>query len=77
MWQDILGTLPPGGEPAHYRDLGNSPFTSKRQAYQASEFAMTRQLAAENAEWNAERIAARQQHMARLATAIWRIDQLS
>jgi hypothetical protein len=59
------------------RDLGNSSFTAKRQVYRTSEFAMTRQLAEENAEWNVERIAARQQRMARMATSIWRIDQLS
>ena len=62
---------------ADNRDLGNASFATKREVYQASEFAMTRQLAAENAEWNAERIAAWQRHMARMATGIWRIDQLS
>ncbi|HEY5871198.1 MAG TPA: DUF262 domain-containing HNH endonuclease family protein [Candidatus Tectomicrobia bacterium] len=59
------------------RDLGNISFAAKREVYRTSEFAMTRQLAEENAEWNAERIAARQQRMARMATSIWRIDQLS
>jgi hypothetical protein len=59
------------------RDLGNKSFADKRQVYGASEFAITRQVAEDNAEWNAERIAARQNQMARLATAIWRIDQLS
>jgi hypothetical protein len=59
------------------RDLGNKSFADKRQVYRTSEFAITRQVAEDNAEWNAERIAVRQNQMARLATAIWRIDQLS
>jgi hypothetical protein len=59
------------------RDLGNKSFAEKREVYRTSEFEITRQLAEENAEWTAERIAARQSWMARLATAIWRIDQLS
>jgi hypothetical protein len=59
------------------RDIGNKSFAEKREVYCTSEFEITRQLAEENAEWNAERIAAWQNRMARLATAIWRIDQLS
>ena len=53
LWQDILGTVTPGGESAHYMGMRIT-------------------LA-----WNAERIAARPNGMARLATTIWRIDQLS
>lgn len=59
------------------REVGNKNFAAKRDVYRASEFEITRKLAEENAEWNASRIAARQNGMARLATAIWRIDQLS
>ena len=59
------------------RDLGNKSFAAKREVYRTSEFEITRKLAEDNAEWNAERIAARQNQMAHLATAIWRIDQLS
>ncbi len=57
--------------------MGNNSFADKRAVYQTSEFVTTRKLAEENAEWNAARISARQNGMERLATTIWRIDQLS
>jgi hypothetical protein len=59
------------------RDVGTKGFAEKREAYRASEFEITRRLAEENAEWTADRIASRQQWMAKQATGIWRIDQLS
>ncbi|MGE0824693.1 MAG: DUF262 domain-containing protein [Candidatus Binatia bacterium] len=59
------------------RGVGNSDFADKRTAYRTSEFATTRKLAEENAEWNSDRIVARQNGMAKIATSIWRIDQLS
>ncbi len=65
-------TLLEGGE---NRQLGNKPFADKRSAYQASVFQMTRELGTENAEWNEERIAARQKWMATQATSIWRVSQ--
>lgn len=59
------------------RNLGNKPFADKCEAYNASEFEITRKVAEENREWNVERIAARQRNMAKQATAIWRIAQLA
>ena len=59
------------------RKIGNAEFSAKRPVYSESDFQITRKLAEENAEWNAERIAARQKGMAKIATAIWRIDSLS
>ncbi|MBZ0152741.1 MAG: DUF262 domain-containing HNH endonuclease family protein [Planctomycetes bacterium] len=56
---------------------GAGDWTTKRAALQNSEFALSRRLAEENAEWNAERIAARQMWMAKQAAAIWRIDRLA
>ena len=64
-------------ETGRNRELGNVDYPAKRAVYEQSAFAMTRLLATEYAEWNAERLEARQQWMARQATAIWRIDQLS
>ncbi len=59
------------------RDLGNLDYAAKRSVYAASVFALTRTLAQETANWTPERIAARQSWMARQATSIWRIAQLS
>lgn len=62
---------------ADNRAVGTKGFEEKRKVYQASEFEITQKLAEENAEWNPERITSRQQWMAKQATSIWRIDQLS
>ena len=58
------------------RDAGNSSYAAKRAIYQQSGYALTRRLAADNAEWSPERIAAWQSWMADQATSIWRIAQL-
>ncbi len=59
------------------RDQGNEDYATKRPVYAQSGFAVTRKLAQENAEWNPERLAARQAWMAKQAIAIWQISQLS
>jgi hypothetical protein len=59
------------------RDLGNGDYSSKREGYCKSKFRLTQSIAAENAEWNPERVSARQKWMAKQATAIWRIAQLA
>lgn len=59
------------------KDIGNSAYAGKRPVLQASNFGLTRKLAEDNADWTPERIAARQKALAKLATSIWRIDQLS
>lgn len=59
------------------RDLGNGDYENKRQGYRESSFSLTKKIAEENAEWTPERVAARQNWMAKQATAIWRIAQLA
>jgi hypothetical protein len=59
------------------RDAGTEEYTKKRSRYENSGFAITRKIAQENTEWTSERIAARQIWMAKQATIIWRIAQLS
>lgn len=59
------------------RDLGNAEFTIKKPVLAASNFELTRKVADENLEWTPERIAARQKSMAKIATSVWRIAQLS
>lgn len=59
------------------RDVGVAEYGSKRQTYKQSNFAITKKLADDNAEWTPESIASHQKWMARQATTIWRIAQLS
>ena len=59
------------------RDAGNSSYAAKRAIYQQSGYALTRRLAADNADWTPERITAWQNWMADQASSIWRIAQLS
>jgi len=59
------------------KDIGNAAYAIKRSVLQASGFGLTQKLGEENADWTPDRIAARQKLLAKLATAIWRIDQLS
>lgn len=59
------------------KDVGNQSFEVKRSVYAQSEFEITKRVAAENAQWDAERIGAQQRWMAQQATSIWRIAQLS
>jgi hypothetical protein len=57
--------------------VGNAPYTLKRDVYLKSEFRVTNRLAEHSHEWTPQRIDARQIGMAKTATAIWRIAQLS
>ena len=59
------------------KDLGNSPYTTKKPMYAASAFGITQKISEDNADWTPGRLAARQNWMASQATAIWRIDPLS
>ena len=59
------------------KDIANAAYATKRPVLQNSGFELTKKLAEENAEWTPARIEARQNYLAKLATSIWRIDQLS
>lgn len=59
------------------KDIGNAAFTVKKPALAASVFELTRKVAEDNADWTPERIAARQKTLARLASTVWRVAQLS
>lgn len=59
------------------KDLGNLAYEAKRAVYQASNFGLTQKLGDENDHWSPERIESRQKGLAKIATAVWRIDQLS
>jgi hypothetical protein len=59
------------------KNLGNDGFVIKRPVFAESQFELTRKIAEDNADWTPERIAARQKTLAKLATSIWRVAQLS
>jgi len=59
------------------KDLGNAAYAVKKSVYAKSAFGITKKIADDNADWTPERLAARQQWMAKQATAIWRMDQLA
>jgi len=58
-------------------DIGNADFATKSAAFARSAYQTTRDIAGNNANWTPDRIAARQNGMAAMATAIWRVAQLS
>lgn len=64
-------------ESAANRNLGNAEYPVKRPTYEKSSFEITKKCAWEYAEWAPDRLAARQSWMAKQATSIWRIPQLS
>jgi len=70
-----IGNMTILGKPAN-REIGNASFTIKKEKYLQSEFAITQRIAAENSQWNPERVAEHQKWLAKKATAIWRIPQL-
>ena len=67
-------TLMPSGA---NREMANAAYANKRKEYGDSDFALTRRLASEYADWTAQSLASRQTWMAKQATGIWRIAQLS
>lgn len=71
-----IGNLTPL-ESATNRDIGNKPYEEKRTVFEQSGFEITKKLACEYKEWTPERIASRQQWLAKQATAIWRLTELS
>jgi hypothetical protein len=54
----------------------NKLFAEKKFVYQRSQYVMTRNVA-DYPEWTPSQVKSRQENLARLATAIWRISQLS
>lgn len=59
------------------KEIGNKPYADKRSVLQQSSLCLTRKLAEENTGWLPDRLSARQKQLANLATAVWRIPQLS
>ncbi|MFH0772376.1 MAG: DUF262 domain-containing HNH endonuclease family protein [Candidatus Omnitrophota bacterium] len=58
---------------AENRDVGNKSYADKKMVYEKSGFTLTKKVAEDNNNWDAERIASRQKTMAKWATSVWRL----
>ncbi len=56
------------------RDVGNSDYATKRVVYANSRFQITQAIAEHYEFWDEEKIEARQKQLAKIATALWRIE---
>ena len=56
------------------RNAGNAGYEAKRAVLANSRFRTTQDIASKYTDWTPETIEARQEAMARLAAAAWRID---
>ena len=73
---DRLGNLTLLDKSANSK-IGNSSFAEKKNIFAKSAIQMTKQIASDNNDWTPERLNNRQMKMAKLASSIWRINQLS
>ncbi|MDW8395082.1 MAG: DUF262 domain-containing HNH endonuclease family protein [Anaerolineae bacterium] len=58
------------------KEAGNKPYQAKLAIYRKSKLRLTQKLAEDYEEWTPEALNARQRGLAKLAQAVWRIDQL-
>jgi Protein of unknown function DUF262/Protein of unknown function (DUF1524) len=58
-------------------DVGNGDFASKCSGYARSEYQLTKTIPVDFGHWDSEQIARRQDSLARVATSVWRVAQLS
>lgn len=68
-----LGNMTPL-ESSVNRDVGRQGYEQKRAAYAKSAFQITRAVAEHYDEWSEAKINARQKRLAKVASAIWRVD---
>ncbi|MFB1488776.1 MULTISPECIES: DUF262 domain-containing protein [unclassified Thiocapsa] len=68
-----LGNMTPL-ESSVNRDVGRQGYEQKRAAYAKSVFQITRAVAEHYDEWSEAKINARQKRLAKIASAIWRVD---
>jgi uncharacterized protein with ParB-like and HNH nuclease domain len=59
-------------EPNLNKECGNKSFKEKIEYYKNSQYEITRKIAEEYDDWNAENIKIRQNELAKVATSIWR-----
>lgn len=68
-----LGNMTPL-EASRNREVGNTGYEAKREAYRNSDFLLTRAVAEHYDTWDEQKIDARQQQMANVASAVWRVE---
>lgn len=56
------------------RAVGNGDYASKRSVYEQSRFRITRAVAEHYDAWDEQKIEARQKHLARIASSIWKVE---
>ncbi|MCY4210249.1 MAG: DUF262 domain-containing protein [Gammaproteobacteria bacterium] len=56
------------------RDIGNASYEAKRENYRSSDFQLTRAVAEHYDTWDEQKIDARQQQLAKVASAVWRVE---
>ena len=56
------------------RDIGNSGYDIKKEAYKKSSFSTTSNISNHYNEWNENKITSRQKQMANIANGIWKIE---
>ena len=64
-------------ETSKNRDAGNQPYEIKQKIYQTSSLDIAKNIADSYKTWSQSTIDSRQQQMAKQATGIWKIAQLS
>lgn len=62
-------------ESAKNNDCGTKPFEEKQEVYHKSQYEMTKQM--DYPEWTASQVRSRQEKLAKMATSVWRISQIS
>lgn len=68
-----MALLPKGAN----KDIGNASYVLKRSVLEQAPFELTKKLALDNEDWTPSRMSSRQRSLAKLASTVWRIDQLS
>ena len=64
-------------ERALNKEIENFAYIAKRPILMGSQYGLTQKLAEDNSSWTSSTIVSRQRALAKLATSVWRIDQLS
>ena len=70
----MLGNLTLLERSKNNKDAADKLFDEKREVYAKSKYALTKNIAAEYAEWTPATIRSRQKQLGRLATTIWKIQ---